>query len=197
MSSTIQPFYMVRHGETDWNRDRRFQGQIDIPLNPLGRLQAAGNGRCLRNIRNNWADWRFVSSPLGRTRVTMQILRQELKLPPDGFDIDDRLIEVTFGEWERKRLADLAIEFPDEVANRGRNKWEFVPPGGESYAQAVDRVSDFLNDVSGPSVIVCHGGIIRATRFLLENTDAEEIANTEVPQDQIYAFDGKRTKWIS
>jgi broad specificity phosphatase PhoE len=71
------PFFMIRHGETDWNREKRYQGQVDIPLNALGREQAAGNGRLLASLGHDWAQWRFYSSPLGRARDTMEILRGE------------------------------------------------------------------------------------------------------------------------
>lgn len=189
------PFFMIRHGETDWNRERRYQGQVDIPLNALGRMQAAGNGRLLATLRRNWTGWRFCSSPLGRARDTMEILRAEMGLYPRDYTTDDRLIEITFGDWERKRLEDLEAEEPEEMARRNANKWLHAPPGGESYAQAVRRVEDFFADMRAPTVIVCHGGIVRATRYLFEHGDGREIADTAVPQDRIYVFDGKRTFW--
>lgn len=191
------PFFMIRHGETDWNRERRYQGQVDIPLNDLGRKQAAGNGRILANLGHDWSQWRFFSSPLGRARETMEILRGEMGLDPQGYTTDDRLIEITFGEWERKRLDELEAEAPEEMARRSANKWVHTPPGGESYAEAVKRVSTFLDELQGPSVIVCHGGILRATQFIMENLDGPAIADTSVPQDKIYRFDGSDSRWIA
>ena len=126
------PFLMIRHGETDWNREKRYQGQVDIPLNALGREQAAGNGRLLRMLGHDWAQWRFYSSPLGRARDTMEILRGELGLDPQDYAVDDRLIEITFGDWERKRLEELEAEEPGEMAKRNANKWVHAPPGGET-----------------------------------------------------------------
>jgi broad specificity phosphatase PhoE len=139
------PFFMIRHGETDWNREKRYQGQVDIPLNRLGREQAAGNGRLLASLGHDWTQWRFFSSPLGRARDTMEILREQLGIDPKNYATDDRLIEITFGAWERKRLEDLVEEEPEEMARRNANKWVHAPPGGESYADAVKRVAAFLD----------------------------------------------------
>jgi len=196
-SKAKPPFFMIRHGETDWNREKRYQGQVDVPLNALGREQAAGNGRLLATFGHDWAQWRFYSSPLGRARDTMKILRGELGLDPQAYATDDRLIEITFGEWERKRLEELEAEAPEEMAKRNANKWMHAPPGGESYADAVKRVTAFLDDLQEPSVIVCHGGILRATQFLMGEGDGPAIADTSVPQDKIYVFDGNQAYWTT
>src|ERR1700759_389255 len=95
--------YYVRHGETQWNFDGRLQGQQDIPLNDLGRTQAAHAGGILgdlfaRNGRDPSA-LAFVSSPLGRARSTMELVRGRLKLPPAGYALDDRLREIGYGHW--------------------------------------------------------------------------------------------------
>ncbi|WP_421853130.1 histidine phosphatase family protein [Oricola sp.] len=195
-STALRPlFFVIRHGQTDWNRDRRYQGQTDVPLNDTGRDQARGNGRTLVAVGKDWREWDFVSSPLGRARETMSIMRTELGLDEDGFRVDDRLMEIGFGEWERKLLSELTAEFPQEMALRNADKWNHTPPGGESYASLTDRVSAFLEELSEPTVIVCHGGIIRAIRFLYENVSGQEIADALVPQDDIYVFDGERSYW--
>jgi len=195
-TKTNPPFYMIRHGETDWNREKRYQGQTDIPLNENGRGQAAGNGRHLARLGHDWSGWRFYCSPLGRARETMEIIRAEIGLAPDGYAVDERLVEVSFGKWERKLLTELEDEEPAEMALRDADKWAHVPPGGESYAQAVERVSAFLDSLDGPAVIVCHGGILRATQYIFRGGDGRDIADTPVPQDRIFAFDGERARWI-
>lgn len=191
------PFYMIRHGETDWNREGRFQGTVDIPLNARGHRQAKQNGALLASLNPSLRQWRFLSSPLGRARQTMEIIRSELGLPSDGYQIDQRLIEITFGNWEQKRFADLKISDPQEIARREQDKWVHVPPGGESYADAAARMATFFDELDEPSVIVCHGGIIRATRFIFEGLDGHKIASEQVPQDKIYSFDGSLAKWIA
>ena len=96
--------YFVRHGETDWNRERRLQGQHDIPLNPLGRTQAQRCGAMLRELLGKdgvgIADYDYVSSPLGRARETMEIMRGVIGLDPSAYRTDARLMEMSFGRWE-------------------------------------------------------------------------------------------------
>jgi len=194
--TTLPRFYMIRHGETEWNRERRYQGKADIPLNDTGRAQAAGNGRYLASLPIDWKDWSFVASPLSRAVETTRIIRTELGLDPDEFRTDERLMEVSFGEWERKLHSELLQEYPEAMAARDRSKWDHVPPGGESYAQAVNRVRDFFDGLDTQTVIVCHGGIIRATRYLVEGPGDGTLADGHVPQDRVYRYDGQDGVWV-
>jgi broad specificity phosphatase PhoE len=90
--------YFIRHGETDWNRAQRYQGQKDIPLNALGRSQAMGNGRTLTGALGvEAATFDYVSSPLERARETMELMRTEIGLPAQGYRTDDRLREIHYG----------------------------------------------------------------------------------------------------
>ncbi|WP_306119626.1 MULTISPECIES: histidine phosphatase family protein [unclassified Roseitalea] len=190
------PFYMIRHGQTDWNREQRFQGHKDIPINETGRRQAAAYGRMLAAERRDWAGWRFVASPLSRASETMAILRRGLALDPEDFDRDDALMEVTYGQWEGHTLAELEPLQPELVAARETDKWTFLAPGGESYAMAAVRARRVLERLDGPAVIVTHGGIIRGTRHLLEGIDGNTAVREPVPQDNIYIFDGRASGWL-
>ena len=90
--------YYIRHGETAWNAEGRFQGSQDIPLNDLGRRQAADAGGILTDLfardRRDESALTFVASPLGRARSTMELVRGMLKLPTSGYAVDDRLREI-------------------------------------------------------------------------------------------------------
>src|SRR3954470_13921158 len=96
--------YYIRHGETSWNAEGRLQGVQDIALNDLGRRQAAQAGNILTDLFAG--DGReksllsFVASPLIRARATMELVRGELRLPRDGYALDDRLREIGYGQWE-------------------------------------------------------------------------------------------------
>jgi len=190
------PFYMIRHGETDWNRERRFQGRRDIPMNALGRQQATDYAAMLAAERGDWTGWHFVSSPLGRTRETMRIMRATMGLDPDSYRCDDDLVEITFGAWEGQKLDDLRRSEPDLIASREADRWRFRAPGGESYQQACERVGKVLSRLPGPSVIVSHGGVMRGMRHLVEGIDGPDVARQDVPQDNIYHFDGKTGRWM-
>ena len=89
--------YFLRHGQTDWNAELRLQGQKDIPLNETGRGQARQNGRMLADLIDDPARFRYIASPIGRTRETMNLVRLELGLPSHGYETDDRLKEISFG----------------------------------------------------------------------------------------------------
>src|SRR5437868_4976899 len=94
----VSTLVFVRHGETDWNVEGRLQSQRDIPLNAKGRGQAKRNGAVIRYLIREAATFDFVSSPLSRTRETMEILRAAMALDPSAYEVDTRLLEITFGE---------------------------------------------------------------------------------------------------
>src|ERR1700682_2179085 len=130
--------YYIRHGETAWNAQGRLQGVRDIPLNDLGRKQAAHSGAILADLfardRRSEQSLAFVASPLDRARSTMTLVRGSLKLPPDAYAIDDRLREIGYGHWEGSTLAQMQASDPAVFARRQADKWMVPPPGGESYA---------------------------------------------------------------
>src|SRR5580704_12785258 len=131
--------YFVRHGETDWNAERRLQGRLDVPLNALGRKQAARCGELLGRLFAAGGtapqQFAFTASPLSRARETMEILRAALGLAPDDYAIDSRLAELSFGSWEGLTYKEVRALDRSVLATRERDKWNFQPPGGESYAQ--------------------------------------------------------------
>jgi probable phosphoglycerate mutase len=194
--------YVIRHGQTDWNAIRRLQGQKDIPLNDFGRQQAVGNGKVLARILGATADdFDYVASPLGRTRETMELMRGAMGLDPKAYRTDDRLVEVSFGDWEGQTLPELKKEFPDRVKARKANKWDFIPPGqdAESYEILSWRIGAWLSSVEVPTVCVCHGGVIRSIFRLVSGMDKDEASRTQIPQDRILKveIDRNSADWIS
>ncbi|MES0880047.1 histidine phosphatase family protein [Roseibium sp. SCP14] len=186
----------IRHGQTDWNAEGRMQGQRDIPLNRTGEGQATGNGERLRaffEIENiDPASLDFVSSPLDRTRATMELLRQAMGLEAATYRLEDQLKEITFGDWEGFTLEDLADEEQDRLLHRKADKWGFVPPNGESYRMLADRIGAWLKTVDKPSVVVSHGGVYRVMRGLLEGLDTVTVPKLDVPQDKVFVWRNSR-----
>ena len=187
-------FYFMRHGETAWNVERRLQGQHDTPLNELGRKQALACGEVLRALfeRDGVDPERFdyVASPLARARVTMELMRGALGVDPTRYRTDARLAELSFGRWEGFTFAELRAREPDTLAlaTREHDKWSFVPPGGESYADLLVRVRQWLATVVRDTVVVSHGGVARTliVHFGIEPPAAAPVHDIE--QGVVYQF---------
>lgn len=189
--------YYIRHGQTDWNAVQRYQGQSDIPLNDTGRGQAARNGTVLGahlGARIHTID--YVASPLSRTSETMQIVRANMGLPPDGFRRDDRLKEQHYGHWEGKLWSELPQVDPEGFAARECDKWNWRPRGGESYAMLSERIGGWLSSVEEDVVVASHGAVSRALRGLVIKMDADELARLEVPQDKIMIVRAGSIDWL-
>jgi probable phosphoglycerate mutase len=186
--------YFIRHGETAWNAAGRFQGSKDIPLNDLGRTQAAHAGDVLGDLaaRDGQAldALAFVASPLVRARVTMELVRTELALPPDGFTLDDRLREIAYGEWEGSTLPEMRASHPDLFAEREGDKWYVSPPGGESYVSVTQRMREWYGSLVGDTVAVSHGGTARALMVAVGVATPEKAADLFIEQGAVYVFSG-------
>ncbi len=184
--------YFVRHGETDWNAERRLQGQKDIPLNALGRTQASRCGlilgRLLGQNGRTAGDFDYVSSPLGRARETMELLRTGLGLAPGLYSTDARLMEMSFGRWEGFTFAELQASEAEALAARERDKWGFVLPGGESYAQLVVRVRAWYQAMERDTVVSAHGGVARALIAHLGIKPEASAPLDEIGQGVVYVF---------
>ena len=185
-------FYFVRHGETDWNAERRLQGQLDIPLNDVGRRQSAQCGSALRDLiaarRRTPADFAFISSPLSRARETMEILRGVLGLPREGYAIEPRLAELSFGRWEGLTYREVRLLDRSALAVRERDKWNFMTPEGESYAELLVRVRDWHASVQGDIIVTAHGGVARVLMVLFGIRVPEEAPHGDVLQGAVYEF---------
>lgn len=185
-------FYFVRHGETDWNAERRLQGGRDIPLNGRGRRQAAQCGDTLRDLivagGKTPADFAFASSPLLRARETMEIARGVLGLPPGGYGVDPRLAELSFGRWEGMTYREIgAVDRPALVV-RERDKWGFRPPGGESYADLLVRVQAWHAGVNGDIIVAAHGGVARVMMVMFGVRPPAEAPHGDVEQGVVFEF---------
>jgi broad specificity phosphatase PhoE len=189
--------YFVRHGETDWNRAGRYQGQRDIPLNARGRAQAARNGLMLAEMLGGKAALvDYVASPLSRARETMEIMRNELMLPRLGYRTDDRLREIHYGHWEGRLWHELPHTDPEGYAARLADPWSWQPTGGESYRMLSERVALWLAEMANDAVVVAHGGVSKVLRGLVLQLSAAQIASLDVPQDKVLQVTAGNVGWI-
>ncbi len=182
--------FLVRHGETDWNIAGRLQGRHDITLNELGRLQAAQVARVLMQLTGDVRAVGYVSSPQKRALETMQILRTALDLPAGDFTQDPDLAELSFGRWEGQTWPQLRRRYASEVRARDLDPWNFAPPAGESYVELCLRVVAAIDRIEEDTVVVTHGGVIRALLHAKAGMPQSEAALVPVRQGAVYLLAG-------
>jgi broad specificity phosphatase PhoE len=187
LARIVHPIVFIRHGETDWNRQLRLQGQQDIPLNEYGRRQAARNGRAVSGILAG-GTWFCVASPLLRTVETMRIVLENAGIAGHAFETEPDIRELSYGGWEGMTLPELEAQDPAAIAARDRDKWTYVPPDGESYAMLAERVSGWLAMLDGPTLVVSHGGVLRVMLHLLAGQPSHDAPHLNAPQDRVVLF---------
>ncbi|SDG39061.1 histidine phosphatase family protein [Pelagibacterium luteolum] len=192
---TWPDFYFARHGETDWNRERRYQGSRDIPLNATGQKQADANGHLLRFLLEEAGDdptkFRWYASPLSRASETMERMRAAFDIALPEVIYDERLVEISFGKFEGLLHDEIARE-REALApgQRDSSYWHFRPEEGENYDDLAHRLLDFARGLTDHSIIVAHGGVLRVLRHLVEGADRSEVLNWAPPQGVIAHFVG-------
>lgn len=190
--------YFVRHGQTPWNAENRLQGQADTDLTDLGREQADGNGRRLAALIRDPEKFDFVASPMRRTRETMERVRAAMGLDPAGYRTDPRLVEVHFGDWQGFTYAELEGREPGAAHRRDLDKWRFLPPGegAESYQMLLERIRPWFEAVTGPTVCVTHGGVMRVIFRLVERMPENATAALEIVQDRVLKLEDGKLEWL-
>ena len=201
MASNSSRILFVRHGETDYNAEGRLQGQRDVALNGRGRAQATAIGRALAKLMPEAiaaleAAEAFFASPLERTRETMELMRAALRLPPERYGLAPELKELTFGEWEGLTWPQVARRDPAGARAREVDKWNFAPPGGESYAMLAERLQPWLDGRDGDCIVVSHGGVARALMTLIAAVPPSAAENAEIWQGRAILFEGGGLKWV-
>jgi alpha-ribazole phosphatase len=149
---------LIRHGQTEWNVECRWQGQTDVPLNLKGIEQAA---QLAQRLQSSGLD-AIYSSDLCRALQTAQILAETVELP---VIVDARLREVYQGEWEGMLVSEIEQRDPAKFQLRFENPLAFTTPGGETTLQVQERVLSAVQEIlakhSGETVaIVSHGFVI-------------------------------------
>lgn len=167
MTATL--FGMLRHGETEWNRQKRIQGQGESPLTPEGRDDAMRWGESLPG----WGFSRMVCSDLGRAVDTATYINTSLLL---HLEKDPRLREQDWGQWSGRLIRDIRAEDPELLAAEEQKGWDFTPPGGESRRQVLARALQALRDIASRHpgeriLIVSHKGVLRTLAHHLLQSD--------------------------
>jgi broad specificity phosphatase PhoE len=191
--------YLVRHGETTWNVERRFQGQLDVELSRTGLRQAEAVARWLAARPVKFTA--LYSSDLKRASRTALIIGAKLGLVPT---LDPALREINVGEWQGLIAAEIEARFPGQLEEWHENIDSFTLPGGESIPDVQERIYSAYQDMverhpGEAIIIVSHGAALAALMAALHDWDLVEtwhtrrarMGNTHV---SVAVFDHERSK---
>ena len=189
---------LVRHGESEWNRAGRIQGQINSPLTDLGINQAKAIREYLSGILLN-QQLEIYTSPLDRALQTAEIIAQGIEYPSRKIIIEERLNDFNVGEisgtfgWDK-----VAEIFPEQAQLRLQDPMRFHPSGGESGAEFEARLRSLLEDLMDDGTLklmVSHGIVNKFIRGILKNLSGKEMVELGESQNTIYRLEeGEETE---
>ena len=182
---------ILRHGETEWNRAGRMQGDQDSPLTDTGRAQARRQGVLLAASGCDGYQW--FSSPQGRAWQTATLANLNgAQITPDA-----RLAEITTGDWTGQSFDDIRAQAPHLFELDDSLHWYDHAPGGEGLASVAARTLAFLETLNGASVIVTHGITSRILRCHLLGQPWETFDQLEGGQGVIYRIRKRQQERLS
>lgn len=183
--------YLLRHGQTEFNLERRVQGRMDSPLTSLGRDQAQAMGRSLRELIPDAGDFEIISSPQDRARKSTTIMCEAA-----GFEqpviTDERLQEVGFGSWEKHHFASICARDPlVEEEPSFLSAWANYCEDGEGLEAATARLWGWLCWAGKRDlVVVSHGVSGSILRALYTGGERDEMLKSHsAGQDVIHRLD--------
>ncbi len=184
----MQTIYLVRHGETEWNRAGRMQGGLDSPLTERGRDQARRVGLLLRDLIEQPDACAMIVSPLGRARQTAGIIADAMGIPADRFTADPLVREVTWGDWNGMTREEIIAADPEHWRRFREDHWIVAAPGGESWAEMSERARQWLDTpaAQGTVLLVSHGAFGRALRGRYLGLGPDETMALDEPQDAVF-----------
>ncbi|EKA6053513.1 histidine phosphatase family protein [Vibrio parahaemolyticus] len=185
--------FVLRHGETEFNADKKLQGHCNSSLTSKGSDQARRVGTTLKQYVEN-RPFRVYSSTFGRALQTSQIVCEELNYSYENLNKEPRLKEFSLGEWEQRTIPSLEQEVPNLLA---QNDWYLQAPNCETYESVRERLSSWLSDVTHDEdiVVVSHGLTGIVLRGLLLGMDYTQVWQQDLPQDAFFIIeDGRITR---
>lgn len=179
--------YIVRHGETDWNREGIYQGQTDTPLNENGRQTARELGCILSRIKFTT----IYSSDLLRARETAEIINSFLNVP---IYYTQDLRELNFGDWTGISIWEMEEKDPELFKKWQEDPWNISPPGGETFRELTERVIRVLEEITkrhkGENIlVVSHAGPIKAIIFGLLSATGKAYWNIKISHSTVVIID--------
>ena len=182
--NTYPKIWLLRHGQTEWNAQKRIQGQLESQLTPLGIEQAHRQAALMRDVLAY--EPVCYCSPLGRAQQTAKIA-----LAGVTYKTDNRLAEVDAGIWQGRTFDEINSQWPDLVqANPHNLDLYCAAPESEGFHAFRSRIEEFLNELTGPSVIVAHGLLGQVVRGLTCGLERSEMGALPNQQGCVYLLSG-------
>ena len=201
--------FMARHGETDWNVERRIQGSTDIPLNENGIRQAHSLAGYLERqvVGKGGAITHIFTSPLERAKETAEIVGARLRVPVEAVS---GLEEMNFGICEGKSWLEAKAMYPQELSEWEENKRERRILGGESYQDVLDRffsaykimkrrlsLAELDGEKDNNILIITHGAVIMLLLSLRDGYSfSDSFLRVRVENARAYAFEAEEMERI-
>ncbi len=167
--------YVIRHGETEWNTEKRFQGRADSELTEKGVKDAQLLNERLLEVEFN----RIISSPNNRTMKTAMLVKGDKAVP---IETDERLLEMHLGEWQGLRDDEIKKQYPEKYHSYWNEPDSYESIGGENFFDVKNRIANFLLDLektkpTGNVLVVTHGVVIKALYLLCKNEAMDQLWN--------------------
>ena len=165
--------YIVRHGETEWNKEGRMQGRLNSNLTPMGKKYATRLGERLKDTEFA----HIISSPSGRALETVQLIKGNRDIP---IMTDERIMEMNLGSWQGLRHDDLKKKYPNEYEQFINKPDNHQIEGAESLTEMSNRATEFLTGLkksrdNGNLLVVTHGRFISALYAVFKGVELKDI----------------------
>ncbi len=175
--------WFLRHGQTEWNKAYRLQGQLDSPLTAQGIADAERQAELIRPVLSQSPD--IFVSPLGRTVQTA-----EIALAGAAYRLDERLMEIHAGVWQGRLRTEILAERPDWPGGQPTALEIYeTAQGGEGLNAFQARIRSFLEDLTGPSVVVAHGLWGQVMRAEVRGLDMAQAGHLSNDQGCVYVLE--------
>lgn len=177
-------FYFMRHGETEWNVLKKFQGSGNSDLTETGQQQARALGRLLKERFGSACPWTLYVSPLGRVQQTADLVQTEISFA--RVVTDDRLREGNLGLWEGSTIPDILRDNPHLEAEQKAHRLWLHAPQSEGLEAMTERLYAFMSERTEPALILAHGLVGKILRGLYGGVPLDEMLTLPSPQDTLW-----------
>ncbi len=184
----LQVLYVLRHGQTEWNAQRRMQGRLNSPLTDQGKVQADAHGAVLKQLGG--VDRLWVSSA-GRAQQTAELVNVHLRAP---MELCDDLVERDCGAWAGKTLADVEAEDAEGLHALRADPYRYRPGGGENLMELGARIAPLMPRIKEVerAAVISHGVVTKALLQHFLQLSPEEVVRISHPNDLFFrvSFNG-------